>query len=344
MLKMDWARLADGVKLLIYRTVNIFQENNQATFEFLQMPEGDVEAFHALYNDEEKIWMDIEEAHADYQAALSQGPRRMGTKRRKKRPVLGNMGEEKRLAELSTELASVKRGRKPGFRKVADDIEKQIQHLELSARVPASDSPSRTPSPDVEAFGFADLTEVYEAHVAALDALKRPTEYNLKEDDIRDGFRYIKFFGDMGAWSKEVLNEVARALVGHEGITFTWEDLSFAPIDDPENQIETNEEASEEDSSPADPMAAYETAAQEAVVQQVLQQIRDDFENSIVPGSAEHALSQQVRRREGYVPIPAPGSRSALLPDQAEDQLARASTQQKPKISQSRPGTGVPKV
>ena len=219
---MDWGRLSDGVRLLIYRTVNTFQKTNEATFEFLQLSEGDVEAFYALYNDEEKIWYDIEMAHVAHQAALSQGSRRMVTGRKKNRLALGGEGHETRLAELSTELASVKRGRKSGFKQVADAIEERIQRLELSSRHPASASPNRTPSPIVENFGYANPSDVYEDHLVTLNALKKPTAYYLKEDDIRDGFRYMMYSGGNGAWSFAIMNQVARTLVGYEGITFTW--------------------------------------------------------------------------------------------------------------------------
>ncbi|EHL02893.1 hypothetical protein M7I_0857 [Glarea lozoyensis 74030] len=196
--QMDWAKLNNGLKFLIYRTIFINQPNNEAVFELLQLEEGDLNHFYDIFNNEERIHLAFEAAHEAYRVAMRGGPKKMSSSSRQKNGSMLHSQEayEDRLTELHTEIDNLNRSRKVGFRKAVVALEDEIRELESEQlELDSVASPSRTSSPEVETdkdYGYKDPKKLTAAHLRNLDKLPRPTEYCLSVRDVQDGFRDVE--------------------------------------------------------------------------------------------------------------------------------------------------------
>jgi hypothetical protein len=333
---MDWARLNNGLKFLIYRTIFATQENNRATFNLLGLEGGDEDHFHKLYNYEEGLHHAFERAYEAYGVALSSKSGSFKTRdkniQRKRTLLPSSEAYENRLAELRAEIASLRKGRRTGFRKLAEALEEQIRDLEFERVNQTTPEQSLSPEPRIyEQDTYRDPLKVTEEHFKHLDTLQRPTEYCLSGYDIQNGIQYVRY--NSRRWPSKVFRDVVEAMVTYERIQFTWSDLGFAPIYDsgerdedlvekyewdkePENLIYKVSAGSEDDRKAAqlqqlpkqilrgDVAAGSEDNQSTEYLQQLPKQMAREPEATLLrssPGSAEHALFQQVRRREDII-------------------------------------------
>lgn len=115
-----------------------------------------------------------------------------------------------------------------------------------------------------------------------------PTEYRLTEDDVRIGLKFLRYYGAL--WPLGDRREMMIYLATFEDVTFTWDDLAFAPIDDPESPSSNGVRVAEQVAQPRPVAIPGSTVPNRRIVH-----VRPMF------GSAEHALSQQQLRR-GIIP------------------------------------------
>jgi hypothetical protein len=319
--RMDWARLNDGLKFLIYRTLFMTQSNNKATFDMLQLEGGDQDHFYGIYNREHALCIAFERAYEQYKLCLEWKPSKVvpvAKKIRKTRIMLPNNDAYSiQVAALQTELASVNRGRKAGFRKVADALGEKIRDLDLELERVDQMIAEQSPSPEARIPNhgtYKDPWDLTKQFLKYLDTHQRPTEYCLSTGDVHDGYKYLLGHG-AGWWPRGVIRAVAEAITTYEGIKFTWGDLRFGTIYDPEEYEE--EIAMEENSDqhlPSNlkdddqfprPFENHTLVRVEQLQQRKMQMAQQPKEpatlqSSPVGGSAEHTLSQ-VRIPNGAI-------------------------------------------